>query len=60
MNSAQETETMSTLPLRIPRVPQPFAVFARVFAVAAAVIEVFAEAQEQASAAHRRYPFVDR
>jgi hypothetical protein len=50
---------MTTLPLRIPHV-QPFNGFARVISVITTVFEVFAEAQQQATAAHRRYPFIDR
>jgi hypothetical protein len=50
---------MSTLPLRAPHVPQPFTGFTRVLAALATVIEVFAEAQQQAIAAHKRYPFAD-
>jgi hypothetical protein len=50
---------MSTLPLRISHV-QPLNGFARVFSVIVTVFEVFAEAQQQAIAAHQRYPFIDR
>jgi hypothetical protein len=50
---------MSTLPLRAPHVPQPLAGFTRVIAALATVIDVFAEAQQQAIAAHKRYPFAD-
>ena len=50
---------MSTLPLRVPHVPQPLAGFARVISAIATVIDVFAEAQQQAIAAHKRYPFAD-
>jgi hypothetical protein len=50
---------MSTLPLRAANVPQPFTGFARVITALATVIDVFAEAQQQAIAAHKRYPFVD-
>jgi hypothetical protein len=47
---------MSTLPLRTPHV---WAGFARVGAVLAMVFDVFAEAEQHANAAHKRYPFVD-
>jgi predicted RNA polymerase sigma factor len=46
---------MSTLPLRTPHV---WAGFARVGAVLAMVLDVFAEAEQHANAAHKRYPFV--
>ena len=50
---------MSTLPIRASHVSfgRPHAAFARFFAAVSAVIEVFAEAQENARAAHARYPF---
>jgi hypothetical protein len=50
---------MSTLPLRVPHVSQPFTGFARVISTIVTVIDVFAEAQQQASDAHKRYPFID-
>jgi len=50
---------MSTLPLRVPHVPQPFVGFGRVISAVATVIDVFAEAQQLAAAAHKRYPFAD-
>ena len=50
---------MSTLPLRLPHVPQPFAGLARVASAIATLIDVFAEAQQLAAAAHKRYPFAD-
>jgi hypothetical protein len=59
INSELEIDTMSTLPLRISHV-QPLNGFARVFSVIVTVFEVFAEAQQQAIAAHQRYPFIDR
>jgi hypothetical protein len=46
---------MSTLPLRTPHV---WAGFARVGAVIATVLDIFAEAELRAFAAHKRYPFV--
>jgi hypothetical protein len=48
---------MSTLPFRIPHVPQPFTGFERVISAITTVIDVFAEAEQQASAAQKRYPF---
>jgi hypothetical protein len=50
---------MSTLPLRALHEPQPFAGFGRIISALATVIDVFAEAQRQAIAAHKRYPFAD-
>ena len=47
---------MSTLPLNVPHVPQPITGFGRVIAT---VIDVFTEAQQQAIAAHKCYPFID-
>ena len=50
---------MSTLPIRASQLSSgwPHAGFGRFFAAVSAVIEVFAEAQENARAAHARYPF---
>jgi hypothetical protein len=48
---------MSTLPLRVPHV---WSGFARVGAVITTVLDIFAEAELRAIAAHKRYPFVDR
>lgn len=50
---------MSTLPIRASHISfaSPLAGFARFFSAVSAVIEVFAEAQENARAAHARYPF---
>ncbi len=50
---------MSALPLRLPHVPRPMAGIGRVISAIAMVVDVFAEAQQQAIAAHRRYPFAD-
>ena len=50
---------MSTLPLNVPHVPQPITGFGRVISAIATVIDVFTEAQQQAIAAHERYPFID-
>lgn len=49
---------MTTLPIRAPIVP-PVAGLARVISYLRIAIEVFAEAQQQAAAAHKRYPFAD-
>jgi hypothetical protein len=49
---------MTTLPIRAPIVP-PLSGFARVISYFSIAIEVFAEAQQQASAAHKRYPFAE-
>jgi hypothetical protein len=58
---------MSTLSLRAPHASHVWPGFARIWqgivyvgGVIAAVIDVFAEAQMQASAAHKAYPFIDR
>jgi hypothetical protein len=52
---------MSTLPIRVLQVPQislrPAVM--RVISVIATAIDVFAEAQEMARAAHKRYPFIE-
>ncbi len=52
---------MSTLPMQAPSVPHiwPLTGFGRVVAVLATALEVIAEAQQQARAAHKRYPFAD-
>lgn len=49
---------MTTLPIRAP-IELPFASFARVIFFCKTLIEVFADAQQQASAAHKRYPFAE-
>lgn len=49
---------MSTLPLHVQHVPTVPA-FARLLAALGMLIEVFAESQARARAAHERYPFVD-
>jgi hypothetical protein len=52
--------TMTTLPLRdASSLPQfsPAAAFSRVVAVFSAVIEIYAEALQQANDAEKRYPF---
>ncbi|HET7190610.1 MAG TPA: hypothetical protein VFI98_01735 [Pseudolabrys sp.] len=49
---------MTTLPIRAP-IELPFAGFARVISFCKALIEVFAVAQQQANAAHKRYPFAE-
>jgi hypothetical protein len=47
---------MTTLPIRAPIVP-PLAGLARVISYLDIAIEVFAEAQQQAEQAHKRFPF---
>jgi hypothetical protein len=47
---------MTTLPIRAPIVP-PLSGLARVISYFNIAIEVFAEAQQQATEAHKRYPF---
>ena len=47
---------MTTLPIRAPTVPS-LAGLARVLSYFKISIEVFAEAQQQAAEAHKRYPF---
>jgi len=47
---------MTTLPIRAPIVP-PLAGLTRVISYFNIAIEVFAEAQQQAAEAHKRYPF---
>ena len=49
---------MTTLPIRASIVP-PLAGFARVMSYLTIAIEVFAEAQQQAAAAHKRFPFAE-
>jgi hypothetical protein len=49
---------MTTLPIRAPIVPS-LAGLARVISYFDIVIEVFAEAQRQATAAHKRFPFAE-
>ena len=50
---------MSTLPLRVPHVPDLGKPFARIVAFVDAVFDVLAEARTQAIAAHARYPFAE-
>ncbi|MGE5774106.1 MAG: hypothetical protein ACM3Z4_19090 [Hyphomicrobiales bacterium] len=49
---------MTTLPIRAPLVP-PLAGLARVISYFQIAIEVLTEAQQQAAAAHKRYPFAE-
>ena len=49
---------MTTLPIRAPIVP-PLAGLARVISYFNIAIEVFAEAQQQAADAHKRFPFAE-
>jgi hypothetical protein len=49
---------MSTLPIRAPFTPTwSFPVFGRLITVMTTILDVFVEAQEQARAAHKRFPF---
>jgi len=52
---------MSTLPLRALHIPHVRLMpsFTRVFAIFVTAIDVFAEAQDMARAAHKRYPFAE-
>lgn len=51
---------MSTLPLQAPHAQiWPVASFGRVLAVVVTLLDVFTEAQQQARAAHKNYPFAD-
>ena len=52
---------MSTLPIQAQQVPQvwPIPGFARVVLFMTSALDVFAEAQQQAQAAHKRFPFAD-
>jgi hypothetical protein len=49
---------MSTLPIRASHIPEvwPLPSLSRVTSFLSSVLDVFAEAQEMASAAHKRYP----
>lgn len=49
---------MTTLPVRAPILPT-LAGFGRVVVFFATFFEVIADAQRQASAAHKRYPFAE-
>jgi hypothetical protein len=53
---------MSTLPIRASHLPEawPLPRFASIVSFMGAVIDVFAEADELARAAHKRYPFAER
>jgi hypothetical protein len=52
---------MSTLPIRAPQLAPSwsFPSFGRFIAILTIVLEVFAEAQQQAAEAQRRYSFMD-
>jgi len=52
---------MSTLPIRAPQVPQvlPLTGFNRIVSALVTVLDVIADAQQQARAAHKQYPFAD-
>jgi hypothetical protein len=47
---------MTTLPIRAPMVPA-LSGFARVISFVRVLLDVFADAQRDASAAHKKYPF---
>jgi hypothetical protein len=49
---------MTTLPIRAPIVLSPGGL-ARVFSFVSTLVDVFAEAQRNASAAHKKYPFAE-
>ena len=49
---------MTTLPIRAPIVPS-LADLARVLSYFSIAIDVFAEAQQQAADAHKRFPFAE-
>lgn len=49
---------MTTLPVRAPTFP-PFAGFGRVMVFLTAFFEIIADAQREAAAAHKRYPFAE-
>src|SRR5207344_1801835 len=57
-HTKRRTKEMTTLPIRAPIVP-PFAGLARVISYFNSAIEAFAEAQQQAAAAHKRFPFAE-
>jgi hypothetical protein len=49
---------MTTLPIRAPfALTWSFPVFGRFITITASVLDVFVEAQSQARAAHKRFPF---
>jgi hypothetical protein len=51
---------MSTLPIRAPYSPTwSFPVFGRLITAVTMLLDVFAEAQDQARAAHKRFPLAD-
>ena len=49
---------MTTLPIRAPMVPS-LRGFARVISFVTMLVDVFADAQLDASAAHKKYPFAE-
>ncbi|HEX3858640.1 MAG TPA: hypothetical protein VHV58_03490 [Pseudolabrys sp.] len=49
---------MLTLPIRAPQLPNPLSGLARIVSFVDAVFDVFADAQDQARAAHARYPLM--
>lgn len=52
---------MTTLPMQAPHVPQDWAIpgLGRVVTAVLTVLDVLTEAQQQARAAHARFPFAD-
>lgn len=51
---------MSTLPIRASQVQSlPLPGYGRVLSLVATVLDVFNEAQAEARAAHKKYPFAD-
>jgi hypothetical protein len=49
---------MTTLPIRAPMLPS-LSGFTRVILFVTVLIDVFADAQRDASAAHKKYPFAE-
>ena len=50
---------MTTIPLRAGHTPHLMPAFSRAFSILALVVDVFAEAQDMARAAQKRYPFAE-
>jgi hypothetical protein len=51
---------MSTLRIQAPQAPQfPLSGFGRLVSALVMALDVIADAQQQARAAHKRYPFAD-
>jgi hypothetical protein len=49
---------MTTLPIRAPVLPSVYG-FTRVISFVTMLIDVFADAQRDAAAAHKKYPFAE-